>query len=105
MKDKVAAQFKAAIEPFAGVVKTGRGRQNQRSAAQRDSGSPRDRLMRQYEMKKAEIQTYENNLGFMNASSKAGNGFVDAIKAKIETLKAEADELLNQIRSMDSAQE
>ena len=61
--------------------------------------------MRQYEMKKAEIQTYENNLGFMNASSKAGNGFVDAIKAKIETLKAEADELLNQIRSMDSAQE
>ena len=105
MKDKVAAQFKAAIEPFAGVVKTGRGRQNQRSAVQRDSGSPRDRLMRQYEMKKAEIQTYENNLGFMNASSKAGNGFVDAIKAKIETLKAEADELLNQIRSMDSAQE
>ena len=41
----------------------------------------------------------------MNASSKTGNGFVDAIKAKIETLKQEADELLAQIKALDSAEE
>ena len=102
VKDKIAAQYKAAMEPFAGVVSTRRGRQPQRGGTVRESGSPRERLMRQYEQKKSEIQTYENNLGFMNASSKAGNGFVDAIKAKIDTLKQEADDLLAQIKALDA---
>ena len=102
MKDKIAAQFKAAMEPFASVVSTRRGRPAQRGGAAREAGSPRERLQRQYEAKKSEIQTYENNLGFMNASSKAGNGFVDSIKAKIEELKKEADDLLSQIRELDS---
>lgn len=105
VKDKIAAEYKSVMEPFSGIVRSGRGRQAQRGTASRESGSPRERLMRQYEAKKSEIQTYENNLGFMNASSKAGNGFVDAIKAKIETLKKEADDLLAQIRSLDSETE
>lgn len=105
VKDKIAAEFKSVMEPFSGIVRSGRGRQAQRGTASRESGSPREKLMRQYEQKKSEIQTYENNLGFMNASSKAGNGFVDAIKAKIETLKKEADDLLAQIRSLDSETE
>ena len=101
IKDKIAAEFKAVMEPFGGVASTRRGRQSQRGGA-RDAGSPREKLQRQYEQKKSEIQTYENNLGFMNASSKAGNGFVDAIKEKIETLKKEADDLLAQIKAMDA---
>ena len=105
VKDKIAAEFKAVMEPFAGIVRSGRGRQAQRGTAARESGSPREKLMRQYEQKKSEIQTYENNLGFMNASSKAGNGFVDAIKAKIETLKQEADDLLAQIKALDVEEE
>ncbi len=104
VKDKIAAEFKAVMEPFGSVVRTGRGRQPQRAGV-RESGSPRERLQRQYEQKKSEIQTYENNLGFMNASSKTGNGFVDAIKAKIEELKKEADELLAQIKAMDTEEE
>ena len=105
MKDKIAAQFKAAMEPFASVVSTRRGRPAQRGGATRETGSPRERLQRQYEAKKSEIQTYENNLGFMNASSKAGNGFVDSIKAKIEELKKEAEDLLVQIKALDSEEE
>ena len=106
IKDKIAAQFKAAMEPFSSVVSTRRGgRPAQRGGASRDGGSPREKLQRQYEQKKAEIQTYENNLGFMNASSKSGNGFVDAIKAKIETLKKEADELLAQIKALDAEED
>ncbi|MBR3658803.1 MAG: DUF349 domain-containing protein [Bacteroidaceae bacterium] len=105
VKDKIAAEFKAVMEPFSGVVRTGRGRQPQRGGAGREAGSPRERLMRQYEQKKNEIQTYENNLGFMNASSKAGNGFVDAIKSKIEELKKEADDLMAQIKALDSEEE
>ena len=105
VKDKLAAQFKAAMEPFASVVSTKRGRSVQRGGAAHEAGSPRERLQRQYEQKKNEIQTYENNLGFMNASSKAGNGFVDAIKDKIETLKKEADDLLAQIKALDAEEE
>lgn len=105
VKDKIAAEFKSVMEPFSGIVRSGRGRQSQRGTASRESGSPREKLMRQYEQKKSEIQTYENNLGFMNASSKAGNGFVDAIKAKIETLKQEADDLLAQIKALDVEEE
>ena len=101
-KDKIAAEFKAVVDSFGGAVSTRRNRQSQRGGAARDTGSPRERLQRQYEQKKSEIQTYENNLGFMNASSKTGNGFVDAIKAKIETLKREADELLAQIKALDA---
>jgi hypothetical protein len=101
VKDKIAAEFKAVVDSFGGAVSTKRGRQSQRGGAARDAGSPRERLQRQYEQKKSEIQTYENNLGFMNASSKTGNGFVDAIKAKIETLKKEADDLLAQIKALD----
>lgn len=104
VKDKIAAEFKAVMEPFSGVVRTGRGRQPQRGGI-REVGSPREKLQRQYEQKKNEIQTYENNLGFMNASSKAGNGFVDTIKAKIEELKKEADDLLAQIKALDSEEE
>ena len=102
VKDKIAAEYKSVMEPFSGIVRSGRGRQAQRGTALRESGSPREKLMRQYEAKKSEIQTYENNLGFMNASSKAGNGFVDAIKAKIEALKKEADDLLAQIKALDA---
>ena len=103
VKDKIAAEFKAVMEPFSGMIRSGRGRQSQRGGGSaREAGTPREKLQRQYEQKKSEIQTYENNLGFMNASSKAGNGFVDSIKAKIESLKKEADDLLAQIRELDS---
>ncbi|MBQ9386688.1 MAG: DUF349 domain-containing protein [Bacteroidaceae bacterium] len=105
MKDKIAADFKAVMEPFGSVVRTGRGRQSQRGGSPRESGSPREKLQRQFEQKKSEIQTYENNLGFMNASSKSGNGFVDAIKSKIEELKKEADEILAQIKALDSEED
>ena len=104
VKDKIAAEFKAVMEQFSGVVRAGRGRQPQRGGI-REVGSPREKLQRQYEQKKNEIQTYENNLGFMNASSKAGNGFVDAIKSKIEELKKEADDLMAQIKALDSEEE
>lgn len=105
VKDKIAAEFKSIIDSFGGAVSLRRGRPAQRGGASRDAGTPRERLQRQYEQKKAEIQTYENNIGFMNASSKAGNGFVDAIKARIESLKKEADDLLAQIKALESEEE
>jgi hypothetical protein len=53
--------------------------------------SEREKLMRNYERLKSDIQTYENNIGFLSVSSKGGGGLVKEMQRKIESLK---DELL-----------
>ena len=45
--------------------------------------------MRQYDSLKSEIQTYENNIGFLSVSSKKGNKLIDDMNRKVEKLKAE----------------
>lgn len=47
----------------------------------------RARLMRRYESLKQEIQTYENNIGFLSASSKKGNSLIDEMNRKVQKLK------------------
>ena len=47
----------------------------------------REKLVRAYDNMKNEIQTYENNLGFLTASSKKGNSLVTEVMRKIENLK------------------
>ncbi|WP_337586584.1 DUF349 domain-containing protein, partial [Prevotella pectinovora] len=47
----------------------------------------RTRLQRRAEQMKQEIQTYENNLGFLNASSKKGNSLIDEMNRKVQKLK------------------
>lgn len=69
-----------------------------------DSASPLDKLIRQYEALKSEIQTYENNLGFLSTSSKSGNKLVDSIQEKIEKLKKEAAEMLARIKTQQNAE-
>lgn len=61
----------------------------------------RERLFRMYEAKRNEMQTYENNLGFLNVSSKSGNGFVNEIRRKIENLKNEVANLRKSIEDID----
>ncbi|MPN51775.1 hypothetical protein SDC9_199424 [bioreactor metagenome] len=50
----------------------------------------REKLMRAYEHLKSEIATYENNVGFLTASNKKGNGLINEMMRKIEALKDEA---------------
>ena len=63
----------------------------------------RDRLIRQYEIKKNEIQTYENNLGFLTSSSKKGNSLVSEITRKVDKLKADLELLEQQIRLIEES--
>lgn len=51
----------------------------------------REKLMRAYEHLKAEIATYENNIGFLTVNSKKGSGLVRDMERKIEALKEEAN--------------
>ena len=61
----------------------------------------RDKLMRNYERLKGDIQTYENNIGFLSVSSKGGGGLVKEMQRKIESLKDELELIEKKIEVID----
>ena len=61
----------------------------------------RARLMRQYEQLKNEAQTYENNLGFLNASSKKGNSLIDEMNRKVQHLRDDLELVRQKIKAID----
>ena len=61
----------------------------------------RARLLRQYDTLKQEIQTYENNLGFLNASSKKGNSLIDEMNRKVQKLKDDLQLVKDKIKVID----
>ena len=63
----------------------------------------RARLFRRYEQLKSEINTYENNIGFLNVSSKKGNSLIDEMNRKVQKLKDEAKLLYDKIKAIDTA--
>ncbi len=62
----------------------------------------RERLLRQYEQKKNEIKTYENNLGFFNVTSKAGGNVLKEMEKRIAKSREELDSLAEKIELIDS---
>lgn len=77
---------------------------NLKSMAQRGENaldSERARLMRQYEQIRQEVQTYENNLGFLNSSSKKGNSLIDEMNKKVQKLKDDMELTRQKIKSID----
>ena len=62
----------------------------------------RARLMRRYEAIKQKVQTYENNLGFLNASSKKGNSLIDEMNRKVQKLKDDMNLVREKIKAIDA---
>lgn len=62
----------------------------------------RDRQLRLLDTRRAELRTYENNLGFLSAKSKSGNSLVRDFERKIENLKADIAALEAKIKLIDS---
>lgn len=62
----------------------------------------RGRLQRRAEQMKQEIQTYENNLGFLNASSKKGNSLIDEMNRKVQKLKDDLELVKQKIKAIDA---
>ena len=61
----------------------------------------REKLMRAYEIMKNEVQTYENNLGFLSVGSKKGNALVQDIQKKVDKLKDELNLLGQKIKAVN----
>ncbi len=62
----------------------------------------RGRLTRRFEQLKQEIQTYENNLGFLNASSKKGNSLIDEMNRKVQKLRDDLELVRQKIKAIDT---
>ena len=63
----------------------------------------REKLVRTYENMKNELQTYENNLGFLATSSKKGNSLLTEINRKVEKLKSDLELVLQKIKVIDES--
>jgi len=61
----------------------------------------REKLMRQYDRMKNELQTYENNLGFLSVSSKKGNTLIDEMNQRVKRLRSDLDLLIKKIDAID----
>ena len=64
--------------------------------------SERGRLMRRRDQLRQEIQTYENNLGFLNASSKKGNSLIDEMNRKVQKLRDDLELVCQKIKAVNS---
>ena len=112
-KDNVYEAYHAALDKVYKVLNVSSAKRKLnnyknriKNVAEQEGGSldgERARLMRQYEAVKQEVQTYENNLGFLNASSKKGNSLIDEMNRKVQKLKDEMNLLKEKIKAIDAS--
>lgn len=65
----------------------------------------RDRVLRQLEARRNDLKTYENNLGFFNIKSSAGNSMLKDMEKRIERLKADIAELEEKVALLEAEAE
>ncbi len=109
-KDKIFKQYHTLIDKLFDALNMTASKQrlnNFKSNLNKDSNLNRERekLVRQYETMKNDIKTYENNLGFLSASSKKGNSLVTEMQRKVEKLKSELELVSKKIDMIDSENE
>ena len=80
---------------------------NLKDAAQRGENAVNDertRLQRRFETLKQELQTYENNLTFLSATSKKGNSLIDEMNRKMQKLRDDLDLVKAKIKAVNEAE-
>ena len=107
MKEEIYKAFRAQMDRLYGALserasrnRISRFRDEVRSG---DGNKIRERLLRQYDILKNEIKTYENNLGFLSLSSKSksGNALVEELNRKVDKLRADLEEIRQKIAALD----
>ena len=111
-KDKIYKQYHEVVDQLYKQLNLDRAEQRLNSfkttlkvTAEKEGNSlarERDRLARAYEIMKGELQTYENNIGFLSASSKKGNSLVQEIQKKVDKLKDELNLLVQKIKAVET---
>lgn len=112
-KDRIYKQYHSQIDKLFerfNISASNRKLSNFKSSISNiQEGSPqalyreREKLVRTYENMKNELQTYENNLGFLTASSKKGNSLLTEINRKVEKLKSDIELVKEKIKVIDNS--
>lgn len=109
-KDKVYEEYRAAVNALRDRYKLSR---NSRSMARfentlADIGSDqgrmnreRERLVRACEIKRQELKTCENNVGFFTTKSSRGNSMLQELDRRIAAIKEEIETLQSKIAILD----
>lgn len=110
-KDQIQTEYREACNAIYGAFNASRNRERrqhfegQLSSMKDDSrklGSERDRIMRQIEVKKQELKTYANNLGFFNVKTSAGNSMLKEMERKMARIEDEIKQLKEKISMIDA---
>ena len=111
-KDKVYEEYHAVLDKIYKQFNVSSARRrlnnfknNLKNVAKRGEDAldtERGRLMRRFEQLKQEVQTYENNLGFLNVSSKKGNSLIDEMNRKVQKLRDDMELVKQKIKAIDS---
>ena len=109
-KDKLYKLFREQMDRLYGAASANatRRRINRfKSEIAEDGGRMRERLVRQLDILRNEIKTYENNLGFLNLSSKSksGSNLIEELNRKVDKLKADLEEVKAKIAAIDEKAE
>ena len=110
-KDKLYKDYREVCDKIYGALSASQAkrhlsnfRNNLAQKIEKEGGSlsnERQRMMRAYERMRDELNTYENNLGFLSSNSKKGNSLVDSMKKKVEKLRSELSLLAQKIKAVD----
>ena len=109
-KDKVYAEYKDAIDKafdkfdMKEVKATLNNYENSISQMTDKDKIYREReyLVRSYEQKRNELKTFENNMGFFNATSKNGNSMLKEMERRIQKIKDDLALIEKKINLIDS---
>ena len=111
-KDKVYQEYHEVMDKLYKTVRSNNAKRhihnfknNLKNVAEKGVNAldnERGRLLRRYDQLRAEITTYENNLGFLNAASKKGNSLVEEMNRKVEKLKEDLKLVKEKIKAIDA---
>lgn len=109
-KDKIYAEYKAAIDKafdkfdMKEVKATLSNYENSiNQMTDKDKiYREREHLLRNYDQKRNELKTFENNMGFFNATSKNGNSMLKEMERRIQKIKDDLALIEKKINLIDS---
>lgn len=110
-KDKIYKMFREAVNQQFEALQIDKKAQNIESfklsieaiSEKSELLKERDKMIRVYENIKNEINTYKNNMGFLNVKSNKSNSLVAELEKKIEKLQKESESILEKIKIIENS--
>lgn len=108
-KDKLYDEYRAACDALYNRLGRDRGGRsrfedviNEMGADEQKLYRERERILRAFEIKRNELKTYENNLGFLSSKSKSGDSMVREMERRIQRIKDDLGAIEEKIKLIDS---